>query len=200
MRFKNAQLGINTMQLFRQTLVVFGWLTVITGVAYPLAVTGVSLVLFPHQATGSIILRDGKPIGSELLGQESHDARKFWGRPSATSPAFNGASSGGSNLGPTNPALQERLTARVQELRAAHPTQTGKIPVDLLTTSGSGLDPHISPAAAEYQVERVAQARKLPVEKIRLLVKAHTEGRQLGILGEPRINVVQLNLALEEIK
>lgn len=186
------------MQLFRQTVIVFGWLTLITGIVYPLVVTGVAMVVFPHQATGSLVVHNGKPVVSALLGQEFNDPGRFWSRPSATSPVYNGASSGGSNLGPTNPALEQRLAKRAAELRATHPTQAGKIPVDLLTTSGSGLDPHISPAAAEYQVDRVAAARHLPAERVRQLVKAQTEGRQFGVLGEPRVNVVLLNLALDE--
>jgi K+-transporting ATPase ATPase C chain len=174
-------------------------LTVITGVAYPLLVTGIAQVLFPRQADGSLIVgKSGEPLGSELIGQPFSDPKYFWGRPSATSPqAYNGAASGGSNLGPTNPALMERVKARMAALHAADPGQKAPVPVDLVTTSGSGLDPHISPAAALYQVERVAVARHLSAERVRALVHRYTEGRQLGILGEPRVNVLVLNLALD---
>ncbi len=178
---------------------LFMILTVITGVAYPLLVTGIAQVLFPHQADGSLIAgKDGKPLGSELIGQPFSDPKYFWGRPSATSPqAYNGAASSGSNLGPTNPALMDQVKARIAALHAADPSQKAPVPVDLVTTSGSGLDPHISPAAALYQVERVAAARHLSAARVRALVHRCTEGRQLGILGEPRVNVLVLNLALD---
>ena len=161
--------------------------------------TGVAQALFPRQANGSLLLRGDQVVGSELLGQEFAGPNHFWGRPSATGGVpCDGLASGGSNLGPTNPALAEKFAERAKRLRTDHPDQTGNIPVDLLTASGSGLDPHISPAAAEYQVARVASARKLSVEAVRELVRKHSLGPQLGGLGEPRVNVLTLNLALEE--
>ena len=177
---------------------IFLGLTVVTGVAYPLLVTLLAQGLFSHQANGSVLEQDGKAIGSELIGQTFDDPRYFWGRPSATSPMGNNASSStGSNLGPTNPAHLEAVKGRVEALRAAHPDQSGPVPVDLVTASASGLDPHISPAAAEYQVSRIAKARNLSAEQVRQLVAAHTQGRTLGLLGEPRVNVLKLNLALD---
>jgi K+-transporting ATPase ATPase C chain len=181
----------------RQAFLVFVALTVVTGVAYPIVITVIAQVVFPHQANGSLIERDGKVVGSELIGQQFDDPKYFWSRPSATSPAYNGAASTGSNYGPTNPAQLDAVKARVENLRKAHPEQTGPIPIDLVTASGSGLDPHISPAAAEYQVGRVAKARNLGVEVVRVLVAKHTVGRQLGVLGEPRVNVLELNLELD---
>lgn len=182
----------------RPALVVFVLLTLITGIGYPLLVTLVAQTVFPHQANGSLIQRDGQSVGSELIGQLFDEPRYFWGRPSPTGPvAYNAAASTGSNLGPTNPAHLEAVKSRIETIRTAHPDQTGPVPVDLVTTSGSGLDPHISPAAAEYQVTRVAQARGLSADQVRQLVTAHTEGRTLGVLGEPRVNVVKLNLALD---
>ena len=176
--------------------------TVLTGLLYPLAVTGLAQILFPHQANGSLILdKDGKPLGSELIGQPFGDPKYFWGRPSATAPyPYNAGASSGSNLGPTNPALVEAVKARVEALRAADPGNAAPIPVDLVTASGSGLDPHISPAAAEYQVNRLARARGLAPETVRKLVARYTEGRQWGLFGEPRVNVLLLNRALDGLR
>ena len=173
--------------------------TVLTGVAYPLAVTGLSQLLFSKQANGSLILDgNGKAQGSKLIGQVFSDPKHFWGRPSATSPyPNNAAASSGSNLGPTNSALMDAVGSRIQALKDADPGNTKPVPVDLVTASGSGLDPHISPAAAEYQIGRVAKARNLDAAKVRALVARHTEPRQWLVLGEPRVNVLELNLALE---
>jgi K+-transporting ATPase ATPase C chain len=180
-------------------------LSVITGIAYPLVVTGVAQVAFPAKANGSLIESGGKPlldgaraVGSELIGQAFADPKHFWSRASATSPyPYNASSSSGSNQGPLNPALTDAVTARVKALRDADPGNTAPVPADLATASASGLDPHISPAAAEYQVARVAKARGVDAEKVRALVTQATEGRQLGFLGEPRVNVLRLNLALD---
>ncbi len=187
--------------IFRPAIVLFLILTVLTGVAYPLVITGIAQVLFPAQAGGSIVLEDGKPVGSSLIGQSFSDPRHFWSRPSATAPQpYNGLASGGSNLGPLNPALTDGIKARIEALRAADPTNTAPIPVDLVTASASGLDPDISLAAAYYQLPRVARARGLQPETVRSLIAAHARGRWLGILGEPRVNVLELNLALEALK
>jgi K+-transporting ATPase ATPase C chain len=172
--------------------------TVITGVFYPLAVTGIAQVLFPHQANGSLIMADGKAVGSELIGQQFDDPKYFWGRPSAA--GYNAAASSGSNYGPMNPALLDAVQARIDALKAADPTNTLPIPVDLVTASGSGLDPHISVAAALYQVHRVASARGLSEADVRSLVEKHTQGRQFGFLGEAVVNVLQLNRALDGIQ
>ena len=174
--------------------------TLITGVAYPVLVTGVSQAAFPARASGSLIIRDGKVVGSALIGQPFDDPRYFWGRPSATSPfPYNAAASSGSNLSPTNPALISAVQGRVDALRAADPTNKAAVPVDLVTASGSGLDPHISPAAALYQVSRVARVRHLASDAVRQLVERHIEGRFLGVLGEPRVNVLALNLVLDAL-
>lgn len=177
-------------------------LTILTGLMYPLAVTGIAQTLFPHQANGSLLIKDGRPIGSALIGQPFDEAGYFWGRPSATSPfPYNAAASSGSNLGPTNPALIHAVQTRIAALKAVDPENTALIPVDLVTASGSGLDPHISPAAADYQVRRVARARGrgrgIDESVVRRLVAEQTEGRQFGLLGEPRVNVLQLNLTLD---
>jgi K+-transporting ATPase ATPase C chain len=182
----------------RPALVILVLMTLITGVGYPLVVTGIAQTLFRVQANGSLIVKDGKPVGSTLIGQPFDDPKYFWSRPSATSPfADNVASSSGSNLSPTNADLVKAVQGRVDALRAADPGNDASVPVDLVTASGSGLDPHISPAAALYQVRRVAKARKLDPEAVRQLVERHTEGRFLGFLGEPRVNVLTLNLALD---
>jgi len=173
-------------------------LTVLTGVAYPLLMTGIAQVAFPHAANGSLVVVDGKTLGSELIGQPFDDPKYFWSRPSATSPQpYNGASSGASNQGARNPALADAVKDRIKALRDADPDNKAPVPVDLVTASGSGLDPHISVAAAEYQIARVARTRGMPVERVRDLVVQATEGRTLAILGEPRVNVLALNLALD---
>lgn len=187
--------------LIRPAIVLFLVLTVITGLIYPLVVTGIAQVLFPQQANGSLIVKDGQVVGSQLIGQPFDDPKYFWGRPSATGPfPYNAAASSGSNLGPTNPALIAAVQARLDTLKAADPNNTQPIPVDLVTTSASGLDPHISPAAAAYQVSRVAHARGLDESAVQQLVAQHTQGRDLGVLGEPRVNVLELNLALDALK
>jgi K+-transporting ATPase ATPase C chain len=184
----------------RTCLTLFALLTLLTGAIYPALVTVVVQAAFPQQANGSILVRDGKLIGSELIGQPFDDPRYFWGRPSSTgSTPYDAASSTGSNLGPTNPDFLKTVRDRVAALRKAHQEQTGPVPSDLVTASASGLDPHISPAAAEYQVTRVAKARGLTAEKVRQLVTDHTEDRFLGVLGEPRVNVLRLNLALDNL-
>jgi K+-transporting ATPase ATPase C chain len=180
------------LQTTIQSLRALIFLTVLTGVAYPLVVTGIAQVAFKEQANGSLIVGEGKLIGSKLIGQPFSDPKYFWSRPSATSPMpYNGASSSGSNLGPTNPALRDAVSERISKF------EKRPVPADLATASGSGLDPHISPAAAEFQIERIAKARNIQAEKLRELVKQHTEGRQWGVLGEPRVNVLPLNLALD---
>jgi len=185
----------------RPTIVSLILFTILTGLVYPLAVTAIAQALFSHRANGSLIVHNGKTVGSALIGQPFEDPRYFWGRLSATAPfAYNAGASSGSNLGPTNEALSKTVQSRVDVLRAADPGNEAPIPVDLVTASGSGLDPHISAAAALYQVRRVARTRGLDKDTIRRLVEQHTEGRQLAILGEPRVNVLTLNLALDALK
>ena len=185
----------------RAAFVVFLLLTLFTGTVYPALVTAVAQALFRHEANGSLLEKHGTPIGSELIGQHFDDPRFFWGRPSATSPVpCNAAASTGSNLGPTNPALMAAVADRVKHIRDANPDRHGPIPADLVTASASGLDPHISPAAADFQVPRVAKARGVQDADVRTLVAKFTEGRTLGFVGEPRVNVLKLNLALDELR
>lgn len=186
--------------LIRPAITLFLLLSVLTGLAYPAAVTGLARLFFPEQAAGSLIHRGDEVVGSALIGQAFSGPRYFWSRPSATSPMPNNASaSSGSNLGPTNPALLDAVKARIATVRAAHPEETGPVPVELATASASGLDPDISPAAAYYQVERVAHARGLPVATLRALVAKHTEGPQWGLFGQARVNVLKLNLELDTL-
>lgn len=185
-------------KLLKPALLSLLLLTLITGGVYPALVTGLAQLLFPRQANGSLIVRDGQAVGSELIGQPFADPAYFWGRPSATGPfPYNAAASSGSNLGPTNPALLEAVKGRIEALRQVDPANPTPIPADLVTASASGLDPHISPAAAFYQVARVAKARGLAAEQVKSLVAEYSEGRQWGFLGEPRVNVLKLNLALD---
>jgi K+-transporting ATPase ATPase C chain len=187
--------------IIRPVVVLFAALTVVTGLVYPVVVTAVAHAAFPHEANGSLIEKNGKAVGSELLGQQFDAPSYFWGRLSATSPnPYNPQASGGSNLGPTNPALSDEVKGRISALHDADPTNTAPIPVDLVTSSGSGLDPEISPAAAAYQIDRVAKARKLSPNDVDALVQRETTGRQFGILGEARVNVLKLNIALDELK
>jgi len=187
--------------VLRPAIILLILMTVITGIAYPLVVTAVARVLFPAQAAGSLIVKDGKAVGSRLIGQPFSDPRYFWSRPSATSPQpDNGLSSAGSNLGPLNPALTDAVKARLAALRAADPTHHAPVPVDLVTASASGLDPDISPAAAYFQADRIARLRHLPADRVRALIAAHTRGRLLGVIGEPRVNVLELNLGLDNLK
>ena len=187
--------------LLRPAIALFALLTLLTGIAYPLVVTAVAQLLFPAKAAGSLILRGGRALGSTLIGQNFADPGHFWGRPSATTPQpYNGSASNASNLGPLNPALTDAVKARIATLRAADPGNAAPVPIDLVTTSGSGLDPHISVAAADYQAYRVARVRSLPLARVRALIAAHTEGRLLGVIGEPRVNVLELNLALDALK
>ena len=183
--------------IVRPALVLFVALSAITGVAYPLAVTGIAKAVFPAQAAGSLIEKDGKAVGSALIGQNFSDPKNFWGRPSATSPmANNAANSSGSNQGPLNPALIDAVKGRIAALKAADPENKAPIPVDLVTASASGVDPHLSVAGANYQAARVAAARQLPLAQVRALIAQHTEGQLFGFIGEPRVNVLELNLAL----
>ena len=187
--------------LLRPALVLLLLLSALTGLVYPLLVTGVAQAVFPRQAAGSLIEQGGVVIGSQLIGQNFSAPNHFWGRPSATVPmAYNGAGSGGSNQGPLNPALVDAVKGRVDALRAADPGNTALVPTDLVTASSSGLDPHISPAAANYQVARVARARKLPAAQVQALVAQHTQAPLWGIVGEPQVNVLQLNLALAALR
>lgn len=185
----------------RPALVSLVLLSTITGLLYPLAVTSVGQALFPKQAAGSLVELDGQTIGSELIGQNFNSPKYFWGRPSATGPMANNASlSSGSNQGPLNPALADAVKARIEALRGADPNNRAAVPADLVTASASGLDPHISVAAARYQAPRVARERDLPLDQVQALVEAHTDERDLRVLGEPRVNVLQLNLALDALK
>lgn len=186
----------------KPALLVLALMTVLTGVAYPLLVTGIAQGLLPNQANGSLIEQDGKIVGSAFIGQPFSDPKHFWGRPSATGPVpYNAAASSGSNLGPLNPALEEAVKARIDALKAADPanTNTAPIPVDLVTASASGLDPHISPAAARWQAPRIARLHGLSEAEVVKLIDANTDGRQLGLLGEPRVKVLTLNLALDRL-
>jgi K+-transporting ATPase ATPase C chain len=186
---------------WRPALIVFLALTAITGVIYPGVVTLIGRVFFMDAASGSLIRRDGKAVGSSLLGQPFSSPKYFWSRPSATAPRpYNGAASTGSNQGPANPALESAVRDRIAALRAADPGNTRPVPADLVTASASGLDPHISPAAAEYQAGRVARARGIDESQVRRLVAEATQGRTFGVLGEPRVNVLKLNLALDAVK
>jgi K+-transporting ATPase ATPase C chain len=185
--------------MIRSSLMSLLLFTILTGLLYPLAVTGLAQAIFPSQANGSIITNNGKAVGSKLIGQQFDDPKYFWGRLSATTPyPYNGGASSGSNLGQNNPALMTNVQARIQALRAADPGNEVKIPVDLVTASGGGLDPHLSQAAAEYQVNRVARTRGLDQTSVRTLIAKHTQGRWLGVIGEPVVNVLELNLALDE--
>jgi len=187
--------------LLRPLLTLFVALSAVTGLLYPGVVTGIARAVFPHQAAGSLIVKDGKAVGSELIGQPFSDPKYFWGRLSATAPMpYNGAASVGSNYGPSNPALTDAARARIDALHAADPANQAPVPVDLVTASASGLDPHISPAAAQYQAARVARARGLPAERVQALVAANTQGPLLAVLGDPVVNVLKLNLALDAEK
>lgn len=185
--------------LARPAVSLFVLLSVVTGLLYPAVVTGVAQAVFPAAAKGSLIVKDGHPVGSTLIGQNFTDPKYFWGRPSATGPyPYNATASSGSNLGPLNPALVDAVKGRVAALHAADPGNTRPVPIDLVTASASGLDPHISPAAADYQAERIARLRQLDLQRVRQLIAANTEGSELGVFGEPRVNVLKLNLALDE--
>ena len=187
--------------MIRNSLMSILVFTILTGIIYPVAVTGIALVIFPHQANGSVITKNGKAVGSKLIGQQFEDPKYFWGRLSAIGPyPYNGAASSGSNLGPNNPNLTAAVEARIKALHDAEPGNTAKVPVDLVTASGSGLDPHISLAGVEYQIHRVAKARGLDDARIRDVVAKNTKGRWLGLIGEPVVNVLELNLVLDEQK
>lgn len=185
-------------QSIRPALVSFAFLTVLTGALYPLAITGIGAAVFAHRASGSLIVQNGKAIGSSLIGQSFTDPKYFWGRPSATGTMpYNPLASSGSNQGPLNPALTDAVKTRIENLRAADAGNSAAVPVDLVTASASGLDPHVSVAAANYQAARVARVRGLPMDQVMQLIVKHTEGRWLGVLGEPKVNVLALNLALD---
>ena len=185
----------------RPALTLLVLLSALTGIVYPVVVSGVARTLFPEQAAGSLIVQDGKPVGSTLIGQSFTSPKYFWGRPSATGPQpYNASASSGSNQGPLNPALADAVKARAEALKAADPGNTLPVPADLVMASASGLDPHISPEAATYQLERVARARQLPAAQVQQLVAQHTEGRQWGLFGEPRVHVLKLNLALDALR
>ncbi|WP_377154159.1 potassium-transporting ATPase subunit KdpC [Roseateles sp. UC29_93] len=195
----SASTSHSPLRMLRPALVGFVLLSAVTGLLYPALVTGVAKTMFPFQAEGSLILHDGKVVGSELIGQNFSSPRYFWGRPSATGPMANNATgSSGSNQGPTNPALVDAVKGRLSALKAADPGNTAPVPVDLVSASASGLDPHISMAAARYQAARVARERGLPIEAVQRLIQANTEARDLAVLGEPRVNVLKLNLALDK--
>ena len=184
----------------KPAILIFLILTVITGIVYPLFITGIAQVFFHDQANGSLIYRNNRPVGSTLIGQEFNDPKYFWGRVSAASPQYNASSSSGSNIGPSNPALIDEISGRIKALKASDPENKASIPVDLVTSSASGLDPHISLAAAYYQVPRVARSRGLSQDVVKNIVKQHTAGRLLGMIGEPVVNVLETNLALDEYK
>jgi K+-transporting ATPase ATPase C chain len=189
------------LRSFKEAFMMLVALTLVTGVIYPLLVSGIAKAVFPGQAEGSLVERNGKAVGSVLIGQPFSDPKYFWSRPSATSPMpYNAGASSGSNQGPLNPALADAVKGRIEALRTADPDNKAPVPIDLVTASGSGLDPHISPAAAEYQVARVAKVRGIDAAKLRALVAEHTADRQLGFLGEPRVNVLTLNLALDALE
>ena len=188
----------NNGNVIRPAIVLFALLSALTGLIYPMAVTGAAKAVFPNEAAGSLIVLDGTTVGSKLIGQNFSDPKHFWGRPSATAPQpYNASASGGANQGPLNPALTDAIKARVEALRAADPGNTAPVPVDLVTASASGLDPDISPAAAHYQAARVARVRGVPVEQINALIEKNTQGALWGLLGESRVNVLALNLALD---
>jgi K+-transporting ATPase ATPase C chain len=188
-------------ELIRPAVSLFILLSAVTGIAYPLLTTAVATPLFGAKATGSLIVRDGKPVGSSLIGQNFAAPKYFWGRPSATTPQpYNGIASGGSNQGPLNPALVDAVKGRIDALKAEDPDNKEPIPADLVTASGSGLDPHISPAAARYQIARIARARNMPADRLAALLVPHIEGRQWGLFGEPRVNVLEVNLALDAME
>ncbi|MGJ7533115.1 MULTISPECIES: potassium-transporting ATPase subunit KdpC [unclassified Variovorax] len=191
----------NNGNIVRPVLVVFALLSALTGLIYPMAVTGAAKAVFPSQAAGSLIVLDGTTVGSRLIGQNFSDPKHFWGRPSATAPQpYNATASGGSNQGPLNPALTDAVKARVEALRAADPGNTAPVPVDLVTASASGLDPDISPAAAQYQAARVARVRGVPIEQVNALIASNTQAPLFGLLGESRVNVLSLNIGLDKVK
>lgn len=191
--------GVDLRESLRAAIVLFLLLTAITGIGYPLLVTIVAQVAFANAATGSLIRDGDRIVGSEFIGQPFGDARYFWGRPSATTPAYNGLGGSGSNQAPTNPALREAVMQRIEQLRAADPDNKSAIPIDLVTASASGLDPHLSPAGTYYQAARVARVRKIPLDEVNRLIKAHTQGPTLGFLGQPRVHILNLNRSLDAL-